>query len=89
MPSQSALNAAHRIQAGQAGKSDLDVPHIAAIIEQEIGFSDAITALIKCDRQLEQLGVSVTDRDYLLKAIAKLEGSESRPPADAIIGTTP
>lgn len=89
MPSRTAQNAAYKIQAGFNDNSELDVPHIAAIIEEEIGFSDAITALIKCDRQLEQLGVSVTDRDYLLKALAKLEGSESRPPADAVIGTTP
>lgn len=89
MPSHAVLNAAYKIQAGQNEKDGLDVAHIAAIIEEELGFTDAITALIKCDRLLEQQGVSVTDRDFLLKAIGKLEGSETARPADAVIGTTP
>ncbi|MBI3861449.1 MAG: hypothetical protein HY290_06095 [Planctomycetia bacterium] len=89
MPSQSALNAAHKIQARQTENSEVAATDMAAIIEQEVGFEDAITALIRCDRQLEQLGVSVNERDFLLKAIAKLEGSESAPSANAVIGTVP
>ncbi|MFN0054732.1 MAG: hypothetical protein ACKV0T_21380 [Planctomycetales bacterium] len=89
MPSRSVLNAAQRILAGQAETAGLDAAHIAVIIEEELGFADAITALRKCDKALEQLGVSVNERDYLLKAIAKLEGSESLPPAEAVIGTVP
>jgi hypothetical protein len=89
MPSRSALNAARRIQAEEADSAGLDVAYIAAIIEEEIGFADAITALRKCHRALEQLAVLVSERDFLLKAIAKLEESESSPPADAVIDTTP
>jgi hypothetical protein len=89
MPSRSVLNAANRIQALQADGAAVDAAHIAGIIEEELGFADAIAALRHCDKALEQLGVSVNDRDFLLKAMAKLEGSESSPPTDAVIGTAP
>ena len=89
MPSHSVVTAARKIQALQAHAGGLDTAHIAGIIDEELGFADAITALRKCDKALEQLGVSVNERDYLLKAIARLEGSESSPPADAVIGKAP
>ena len=89
MPSRSALNAARRIQAEEADSAGLEVAHIAAIIEEEMGFADAITALRQCHKALEQLAVLVNERDFLLKAIARLEESESSPSADAVIGTPP
>jgi hypothetical protein len=83
------MNAARKIQAAQTDASEADPAHMAAIIEEELGFTDAITALRKCDKALEQLGVSVNERDFVLKAIAKLEGAESQPSADVVIGTAP
>lgn len=90
MASHSIMNAAHRIQALHTQGAELDKVHIASMIEEELGFADAIAALRRCDKLLEQLGVTVTDRDFLVKAIAKLEGIEkSTHPADTVIGTAP
>jgi hypothetical protein len=83
------MNAAYKIQSLHAESADIDAAHIAGIIEDELGFADAISALRRCDKTLEQLGVSIVDRDFLLKAIAKLEGSAALPRADAVIGTAP
>jgi hypothetical protein len=90
MPSQSALRAARRIELDYSNGAGGDAAHIAGIIEEELGFADAVAALRKADKALEQQGVSVNERDFLLKAIAKLEGAESSPPSpDVVIGTAP
>lgn len=89
MPSPSVLKAANRIQVEYANSTGLEAAHIATIIEEDVGLADAITALRKCDKVLEQQGVSVNQRDFVLKALAKLEGAEPASPADAVIGTMP
>ena len=88
MISQSVLDAAHEILS-QIDDPGLDAARIAAIIEDHLGSSEAIGALRRCDRALEQLGVSVNEREFVLKAIAKLEGSQSTMPADVVIGNAP
>jgi hypothetical protein len=82
------MNAAHKILA-QATGPGLDVAHVAAILEDELGFTQTITALRKCDKTLEQLGASVNEREFIVAAIARLEGSESSAPADSVIGKAP
>jgi hypothetical protein len=90
MCSIAAQKAAHRIQVDFANSAVVDDAHIATIIEEELGFADAITALRKCDHALEQLGVAVNERDFVLKAIGKLEGAQTAAPApEVVIGTAP
>jgi len=88
MPSQSMMNAANKILA-RATAPEFDAAHIAVILEDELGFTQTIAALRKCDKALEQLGASVNEREFIVQAISKLEGSEQTAAADAVIGKAP
>lgn len=71
----------------ECAKSDFNDERVATMIDEELGFADAIEALRRCDKLLEKLSVSVDERDFLLSAIAKLEGSAKT--ADLVIGSAP
>lgn len=86
MPSSYALAIAQRLQ-NECAKSEFNSERVASMIDEELGFADAIEALRRCDKLLEKLSVSVDERDFLLNAIAKLEGSAKT--ADLVIGSAP
>jgi len=87
MPSSYALAIAQRLQNECAKSSNFDAERIASMIDEELGFAEAIEALRRCDTLLEKLSVSVDERDFLLKALARLEGSAKT--ADLVIGSAP